>query len=83
MYLPEQLDEKIKQTAKRQNKSKAAVMRDALEKGIKKVEEEESGSGDVMLKLAELGKRYKFKGPKDSSVRIDELLWDKNWDENE
>lgn len=77
LYIPEHLEEKIVFAAKTQKKSKAEVMRKALEKGVDILNER--GSAISLLKLADIGKRAKFKGPKNSSRRIDELLWGKDW----
>ena len=75
LYIPEQLEKKIKFTAESQNKSKAEVIRQAIEKGLSEEEKRASAGVEALFKIAELGKKYKLKGPKDSSERIDELLW--------
>ncbi len=79
LYIPEQLEEKIKYTAKTQNKSKAEVMRQAMEKGISTLQQQGTASAQVLLKIAELGKKYKVKGPKDAVERFDEYLYGKDW----
>ena len=79
LYIPEQLQEKIIHTAKNQNKSKAEVIRQALEKGIAQVTQQGTASAQVLLKLAELGKQQNLKGPRDSSEKMDKYLWDKDW----
>lgn len=83
LYIPEQLDQKIYLTAKTQNKSKAEVIRLALEKGISVVGRQGTASALILLKLAGLAKQHDLRGPKDSSVRMDELLWGKDWSKNE
>lgn len=83
LYIPEPLEEKINLTAKTQNKSKAEVIRLALEKGITAVAQQGTASAQILLKLAELGNKYVFQGPKDSSIRMDELLWGKDWTKDE
>ncbi|PJE63733.1 hypothetical protein COU89_01715 [Candidatus Roizmanbacteria bacterium CG10_big_fil_rev_8_21_14_0_10_45_7] len=83
LYVPEDLADKISFTAKSQNKSKAEVIRQAIEKGIASVQQQGTASAQVLLKLAELGKRHPLQGPKDSSERIDELLWGKEWNHDE
>lgn len=83
LYVPEELEEKIKLTAKIQNKSKAEIIRQALKKGIVAVQQQNTASAQILLKLAEVGKQYNLQGPKDSSERIDELLWGKEWNDNE
>lgn len=80
LYIPEQLNKQINYAARVQNKSKAEVMRQALEKGVKILHER--GSAATLLKLAEIGKKANFKGIHDSS-RMDELLWGKDWSKDE
>jgi predicted DNA-binding protein len=79
LYIPEQLEEKIKYTAKAQKRSKADVIRQALEKGIFAVQQQGTASVQVLLKIAELGRKYKVKGPKDAVERFDEYLYGKDW----
>lgn len=83
LYIPELLEQKINLTVKAQHKSKAEVIRQALEKGIAAVAQQGTDSAQVLLKLAALGKRYQLRGPKDSSVRMDELLWGNDWSKDE
>lgn len=83
LYIPEQLDQRIYLTAKTQNKSKAEVIRLALEKGINAISQQGIASALILLKLAGLGKQYNLRGPKDSSMRMDELLWGKDWSKDE
>lgn len=82
LYIPDELDRKIKQAAKRQNKSKAEVIRHALEKGLNQTENKGNAGVEVLFKLVELGKKAKFKGVHDSA-RMDELLWGRNWSKDE
>ena len=83
LYVPEELEEKIIQTAKIQNKSKAEVIRQALEKGIAAVQSQNTASAQVLLKIAQIGKKYNIKGSKDASEKMDEFLWGKDWNNNE
>ncbi len=80
LYLTPKLDERIKRTAKLQKKSKAEVMRVALEQGLTDAKRESSAV--AMLQLQKLGKKYKLVGPSDASLKFDEYLWDKNWGAN-
>lgn len=75
LYIPDHLEEKIVRAAKTRNRSKAEVLRQAIENGLQMEEKKASSGVEVLFKLAELGKKYKLQGPKDSSERIDELLW--------
>lgn len=83
LYIPEQLEQKINFTAATQNKSKAEVIRLALERGISIIAQQGTASAQILLKLTELGKKNTFQGPIDSSDRIDELLWGKDWSKDE
>ena len=83
LYIPEMLEQKIKLTAQIQNKSKAEIIRLALEKGISAVAQQGTASTEVLLKIAELGKKNKVKGPHDSSTKMDKYLWDKDWSKDE
>lgn len=80
LYIPEHLEEKIVSTARTQKKSKAQVIREAIENGLKTVSG--VGSAETLLKLAEIGKRFKLKGPHDVT-RMDELLWGRDWSKDE
>ena len=80
LYIPEPLYKKINLTAKAQNKSKAEVIRQALEKGINAVIQQGTASAQILMKLADLGSQFRLRGPRDSSVRMDELLWGKDWE---
>lgn len=81
LYLPEELDQQIKRIAKDQKKSKAEILRTAIKSGIKTVQQK--GSANSLLVLAEIGKKGNLIGPKDSSQRIDKLLWGKDWSKDE
>ena len=75
LYIPEHLEEKIKHTAKAQRKSKAEVMRNALEKGLDEIKQ----YGDTQS-LLELSKKAQEilkdeKLPRDLSVNHDYYLW--------
>ena len=83
LYIPAHLDRKIKQTAKIQKKSKAEVIRQAIEKGIPEMQEYNNASIEVLFKIAELGRKNKIKGPKDSSANMDKYLWGKDWTKDE
>lgn len=83
LYVPEDLAEKINFTAKTQNKSKAEVIRQALEKGIITIQQQGTASAQALRKIAEIGKRHNLKGPKDGSERMDEYLWGKDWSKDE
>ena len=81
--MPEHLEVRINLTAKAQNKSKAEVMRIALEKGITAIQHQGTASAQALLKIAEIGKQYNLHGPKDGSERMDDYLWSKDWKKDE
>ncbi len=83
LYIPEQLEEKIIITAKIQKKSKAEVIRQALEKGIGAVANQGTASAQALIQIAEIGRKFNLKGPKDGSEKMDEYLWSKNWSKDE
>lgn len=83
LYVPEKLEEKINLTAKTQNMSKAEVMRQALEKGITVIQHQGTASVQALLKIAEIGRKYNLKGPRDGSEKMDEYLWSKDWGKDE
>ncbi len=73
LYVPDHLNERLNNAARAQNKSKAEVMRQALEKGLDATEKK--GGAEVLLKLAEFAKKHKVKGPGDLSANHDYYLW--------
>lgn len=81
IYVPDNINDQITRMAELRRKSKAEVMRNALEKGLVFVQQQGIASAQVLLKIAEIGEKQKVFGPKDSSEKIDELLWVKDWEE--
>lgn len=75
VYLPKILYQQVSLIAKRENKAKAQVVREALEEGLEK-RNRYSNAGQALLELAELGKKLRLKGPKDLSVNIDKYLYE-------
>lgn len=75
LYIPDELNEKISRAARAQKKSKAEVIRKALEKGIGEDGQGRNAGVEVLFKLAEFGKKNKIKGPRDASVNHDYYLW--------
>ena len=78
LYIPEELNKKIIRVTMDRKKSKASIMREALEKGLEDIQKEGNASAEVLLKLAEIGEKYMAKGPKDLSSNMDKYLWDGN-----
>lgn len=80
IYVPDEINEQIVSTAEFMKKSKAEIMRQALEKGLVIVRQQQKfDSGKVLLKIAELGKKYNLKGPKDAAEHHDKYLYGKGW----
>lgn len=75
LYIPEQLNQQITTSARLQKKSKAEVIRQALQEGLNVVGKQNAGGAELLLKLAEMAKKYKIKGPRDLSVNHDYYLW--------
>jgi len=75
LYIPGELNERIDRAAKAQKKSKAEVIRQALEKGIANGEPLKNPGVDALFKLAELAKKAKVNGPRDGSANHDYYLW--------
>ncbi|OGM75348.1 hypothetical protein A2382_04655 [Candidatus Woesebacteria bacterium RIFOXYB1_FULL_38_16] len=77
LYIPEPLEEKIIQVAQSQSKSKAEIMRQALERGIIAISKHGMVSAQALLQIEEVGKKYRSSGPKDLSANLDLYLWKK------
>lgn len=75
IYLTKELYQEVAFTAKREKKPKAAVIREALGKGLIK-KRSKKNAGSVLLEIAELGEKLKLKGPKDLSQNIDKYLYE-------
>lgn len=77
IYFPEELNKEIERLAFSTNKSKALVIREALEEGLSSIKKQKTGGAEALLKIAELGKRIKAAGPNDLSKNLDKYLWQK------
>lgn len=75
IYLPKELYQEIAFAAKRENKAKAAVIREALEEGLTK-KKPKKNAGETLLELAKMAEKYKWKGPKDLSTNHDKYLYE-------
>lgn len=75
IHLPEELGYQIERTAKVTQKTKAEIVRHALEKGLKFTHHRKSQSAKALLKLAEMAKKLKGIGPKDLSINHDYYTW--------
>lgn len=77
IYFPEELNKEIERLADSTNKSKALVIREALEEGLTSIKKHKTGGAEALLKIAELGKRINTRGPEDLSKNLDKYLWQK------
>lgn len=75
LYLPEQLNKQVEQLADNRKTSKAEIIRKALERGLSVLRRQNISSAEVLLKIAELGKKHRVKGPQDASTNMDKYLW--------
>lgn len=73
VYLPKELYQTIDLVAKKEGKPKAQVIRDVLEKGM---EQKQKNAGEVLLEIAAMAKKNKWKGPRDLSRNIDKYLYE-------
>ena len=73
IYFPKDLYQAVDLVAKKENKPKAQIIREAVEKDLEK---RRGNAGDVLLKLAKMAKKYQWKGPKDLSRNIDKYLYE-------
>lgn len=83
LYLPETLHSQINTVAQSFNKSKAETMRLALEHGLAILNQQKQSSGAAMLKVRDVGRQYTVKGHPQSSQKIDEQMWSKDWSRDE
>lgn len=78
VYLPEELRVEIEAVAQSQRKSKAAVIRKALEFGLKKSKAKKPNSALALVKMAKFAEKHlkDEKVPKDLARRHNEYTWD-------
>ena len=70
--LPEELDQKIQERAKRLQASEERVIRELIEEGLKKPKQQWKNAGDALSSLSELG----IRGPKDLARNHDKYLYE-------
>lgn len=79
MYLPKYIKERIKKIAEIEGTSQAEVMRVALKAGLGTVESQKNASAQSLLRLAEIGSRYKTgEQPKTNALEEINKMW-QNW----
>ncbi|MBI2405400.1 hypothetical protein HYV22_04485 [Candidatus Gottesmanbacteria bacterium] len=75
LYFPEELKNKVALTSRILGKSKAEVVREALEVGLKDLQPMQSQSTANLLTLAKEAEKLPSKGPKDLSINHDYYAW--------
>lgn len=75
VYLPKSLYQNVRLLAKRENRPAASLVRELLEDGLDK-KNKKLNAGTALLRLAELGKKLKIKGPRDLSINHDKYLYE-------
>ncbi|AKM79072.1 MAG: hypothetical protein UX85_C0003G0132 [Candidatus Beckwithbacteria bacterium GW2011_GWB1_47_15] len=83
LYVPDELNREVEALATAGKTSKAAVIRSALDAGVKMLKRKKTGSVEVLNRIAEIGRKYNLKGPKDASAKMNEYLWDKDWNKKD
>jgi len=79
VFLREDQSADIKMRSKRENKPKAEVIRNLIDKGRNATSQtNQETAGNALLRLAQLGEKLKISGPTDLSSRIDHMLYGKD-----
>lgn len=77
IYLPEDLYREIAHLAEKEGKPKAQIIRERLKANLASTRVGKAkNAGEALLELAELGKKFNIKGPKNLSVTIDKYLYE-------
>ena len=76
IYIPEELNKKLDFTARSKRKAKAAVIREALEKGLQ-ADTFRSQTAQALLDLAKMAEKIPTKGkvPTDAVKNMDYYTW--------
>jgi metal-responsive CopG/Arc/MetJ family transcriptional regulator len=73
LYIPDDIAKRIDHAVRTQKKSKAEVIRQALDKGL--AAGKSRSSAQSLLALSRFAKENKIKGPRDASINHDYYLW--------
>lgn len=78
VYLDKSLLSYIEQLSRLLRRKKADIMREAFEKGVRKIRPVHAGSAQALLDLAKSveGLPSDKSAPKDLSINLDKYLWD-------
>jgi hypothetical protein len=72
--LPEALDQKIRERAKRLQAPEERVIRELIEQGLSQQTQQWKNAGEALSSLSELG----IKGPKDLAINHDKYLYEED-----
>lgn len=75
VYFEQEVLELLRLEAKEKKTTMAAVIREKVEKTIKKKPKNRKNAAEFFLGLARLGEKLKVNGPKDLAQRIDEFVY--------
>lgn len=75
VYLDDHQPNIVRKLAQINKRSQSDILREALEIGLKKMQEPKKGNAEVFLGLAELGKKLKIKAEPNFSSKIDDFLY--------
>lgn len=75
LYIPTELNQQLEFAAKANRVTKARLMRQALQEGLKVLKQDRNDAGQILLDIASLAKKNKVQGPRDLSTKMDEYLW--------
>ncbi|MBI2613928.1 MAG: hypothetical protein HYW62_04090 [Candidatus Levybacteria bacterium] len=76
VYFEPEILEILREEAKYKKTTLASVIREKVEKSVKKKKKvKQKSAAETLLGLARLGEKLKVNGPKDLSQRIDEFVY--------
>lgn len=75
VYLDDHQPNIVRKLAQINKRSQSDILREALEIGLKKMQEPKKGNANVFLGLAELGKKLKLDLPANFSTTVDDFLY--------
>ena len=78
IYLDDHQPRTIKLISKSSKRSESEVVRQALEIGLRQLQQGQRGNADVFLGLGVLGKKLDIHLPSDLSTNVDDYLYGSN-----
>ena len=71
IYLTQEQAETIKHRSQRQQRTEAEIINDLIAKGLRMPMKKKKTTGETLMDLVALGKKYKVTGPKNLSTNLD------------